>query len=109
MSYKIRLPAYAPPAVFGEIASMSRRAVYEAIARGDLIAVKRGTATLINVERGLAWIASLPPAQVKLSPHDRGKQAQQQAMQSAQVAADAQQERKAQRKKPSRKPDEAAA
>jgi hypothetical protein len=41
---------------------MGRSVVYEALARGDLRAVKCGARTLIDVDHGLAWLRSLPPA-----------------------------------------------
>jgi hypothetical protein len=44
---------------------MGRRATYDAMGRGELRAVKAGTRTLIDVEQGLAWINSLPPAKIK--------------------------------------------
>jgi hypothetical protein len=47
------------------MSGMGRRATYDAMGRGDLPAVKAGTRTLINVERGLAWLNSLPPAQIR--------------------------------------------
>jgi hypothetical protein len=47
------------------LTGMGRRATYDAMGRGDLRAVKAGTRTLIDVEKGLAWINSLPPAQIR--------------------------------------------
>jgi hypothetical protein len=44
---------------------MGRRATYEAMGRGDLRAVKAGARTLIDVDHGLAWINSLPPARIR--------------------------------------------
>lgn len=52
---------------------MGRRATYDAMGRGDLRAVKAGTRTLIDVDKGLAWINSLPPAQIR--PQRREKAA----------------------------------
>jgi hypothetical protein len=43
---------------------MGRTATYEAIGRGDLRAIKAGRRTLIDVDHGLAWLQSLPPAQI---------------------------------------------
>jgi hypothetical protein len=47
------------------ISGMGRRATYDALGRGDLRAVKVGTRTLINIEKGLAWLESRPAAQIK--------------------------------------------
>jgi hypothetical protein len=44
---------------------MSRTATYNALGRGDLEAVKLGGRTLLDVEVGLAWLRSLPPAQIR--------------------------------------------
>ena len=44
---------------------MSRSATYEALGDGRLKAVKLGTATLIDVEHGLAYLASLPAAEIR--------------------------------------------
>jgi len=68
---------------------MGRSSTYEALARGDLRAIKLGTRTLIDVAHGLAWLASLPaarigatarsahpaetPARPTLAPRRRGK------------------------------------
>ena len=47
------------------LSGMGRRATYDALGRGDLRAVKVGTRTLINIEKGLAWLESLPLAQIR--------------------------------------------
>jgi hypothetical protein len=44
---------------------MRRSATYNALGRGDLKAIKVGARTLIDVEAGLAWLRSLPPAQIR--------------------------------------------
>jgi len=43
---------------------MGRSSVYEALGRGDLKAIKLGVRTLIDVEHGLAWLASMPTAEI---------------------------------------------
>jgi hypothetical protein len=43
---------------------MSRSSTYEALGRGDLRAIKLGTRTLIDVEHGFAWLASMPVAEI---------------------------------------------
>jgi hypothetical protein len=46
------------------LTGMSRTGTYNALGRGDLRAVKCGYRTLIDVEAGLAWLRSLPTAEV---------------------------------------------
>jgi hypothetical protein len=41
---------------------MSRTATYEALAQDQLIAIKLGRRTLIDVEQGVAWLRSRPKA-----------------------------------------------
>ncbi len=50
------------------LSGMSRTGTYNALGRGDLRAVKCGDRTLIDVEAGLAWLRSLPAAQIS-PPH----------------------------------------
>ncbi len=66
-------PAYATVPGFGGLTGMSRTAIYEALGRGDLRAIKLGARTLIDVSHGLAWLASLPTATVR--PHGPRKDA----------------------------------
>lgn len=47
------------------ISGMSRRVTYEKLGTGDLKAIKVGTRTLIDVEAGLAWLRSRPPAKIR--------------------------------------------
>jgi hypothetical protein len=58
-------PAFALIDRWCEISSMSRRVTYEELGRGNLKAVKRGASTLIDVQHGLAWLRSLPPAVIR--------------------------------------------
>lgn len=44
------------------MSGMSRTATYEALGRGDLRAIKLGARTLIDIDHGLAWLASRPAA-----------------------------------------------
>jgi hypothetical protein len=57
-------PRFAPISDWCVISGMGRSSVYEALGRGDLKAIKLGTRTLIDVEAGLAWLASMPPAAI---------------------------------------------
>lgn len=67
-------PAFATIEDWLVISGMGRRATYDDIGAGHLKAVKRGTRTLIDVEAGLAYLRSLPPAKIK-APKVRGEQA----------------------------------
>ena len=68
------LPALPPrgPAEFATlsdwlvISGMGRTVTYEALARGDLRAIKLGTRLLIDVPHGLAWLRTRPPANIRL-------------------------------------------
>jgi hypothetical protein len=57
-------PRYAPITDWCAISGMRRSSVYEALGRGVLRAIKLGTRTLIDVEHGLAWLASMPAAEI---------------------------------------------
>lgn len=57
-------PAFANIATWCRMSGMGRSAVYEALARGELLAVKRGRQTLLDVAHGLTWLRSLPPAEI---------------------------------------------
>ena len=43
---------------------MGKSSVYERLGQGDLKAIKLGTRTLIDVQHGLAWLASMPAAEI---------------------------------------------
>jgi len=62
------VPYFATIARWCEISGMGRRATYDALARGELQARKRGRSTLIDVRAGLEWLRSLPPARIRMSP-----------------------------------------
>jgi hypothetical protein len=47
------------------LSGMGRRTTYDELGRGNLRAVKVGTRTLVNIEAGLAWIASQPAAKIR--------------------------------------------
>jgi hypothetical protein len=58
-------PKFAPLPQWCAISGMSRTGSYNALGRGDLKAIKVGSRTLIDVDAGLAWLRSLPPARVR--------------------------------------------
>jgi hypothetical protein len=59
-------PKFAPISPDWEIISgMSRRTTYEELGRRNLRAIKVGAKTLIDVEHGLAWLRSRPPAVIR--------------------------------------------
>jgi hypothetical protein len=49
------------------LTGMSDGATYNAMSRGDLVTRKLGKRVLIDVEKGLAWLNSLPPATIRLA------------------------------------------
>ena len=53
-------PRYASVTDFGQMVGLSRDYIYLLLRRGDLIGVKPGKRTLVDVQQGLAWIASQP-------------------------------------------------
>lgn len=67
-------PKFATIADWCSLTGMGRSVVYEALARGDLQAVKLGKRTLIDVDHGLAWLRSLPIAKATTGLH-RNKRA----------------------------------
>lgn len=58
------VPAFATVTGWGALSGMSRSSTYEALAAGHLRAVKLGARTLIDVQHGLRWVNSLPPATI---------------------------------------------
>ena len=58
------IPKYATIPDWQRISGMRRTSTYEALGRGDLRSVKLGARVLIDVEAGLAWLASLPSADI---------------------------------------------
>jgi hypothetical protein len=64
-------PRYAPITDWCAISGMGRSSVYEALGRGDLRAIKLGARTLIDVEAGLAWLASMPAAEITTGRRNR--------------------------------------
>jgi hypothetical protein len=64
-------PRYAPIPDWCMVSGMRRSSVYEALGRGDLKAIKLGTRTLIDVEAGLAWLASMPAPAITTGRRNR--------------------------------------
>jgi hypothetical protein len=52
------------------ISGMSRRVTYEKLGTGELRAIKIGSKTLLDVEHGLIWLRSRPPAVIR-APRER--------------------------------------
>lgn len=69
------MPAYATIPAWCSLSGMKRSGVYEAIGRGDLLAVKLGNKTLIDVAHGLTWLGSLPRATIRPHGASRGQTA----------------------------------
>jgi excisionase family DNA binding protein len=66
-------PKYTSIEGWQQLTDLGRRHTYDLLAAGKLRAVKSGTRTLIDVEHGLKYLASLPPAVIKRQ--DRSKNA----------------------------------
>lgn len=60
-------PKYATLPHWCVLSGMSRTKTYYAIGAGNLRAVKLGNRTLVDVDAGLAWLRSLPAAQIRIS------------------------------------------
>ena len=63
--------AWATVAGWCRLSSMSSALTYQALSRGDLRAKKLGRRTLIDVQRGLAWIESQPDAEIRWTKYPR--------------------------------------
>jgi hypothetical protein len=65
-------PKYAPIPNWCDLSGMSRSSTYEKLGNGNLKAIKVGTRTLIDVEHGLNWLASMPAAEITTGRTRRG-------------------------------------
>ncbi len=63
-------PAFSTIDGWGALTGMSRRMTYNLLGTGDLKAIKSGGRTLVDVEHGLAYLRSLPAAQIR-APRQR--------------------------------------
>lgn len=63
-------PAFTTVEGWMALTGMGRRATYDALGLGQIRAIKRGARTLIDVDHGLAWLRSLPPAKIR-APRSR--------------------------------------
>jgi len=61
------LPEFAVMEDWIRISGIRRSSSYELIAAGHLKAVKSGKRLLVDVRHGLAYLRSLPPAQIRPS------------------------------------------
>jgi hypothetical protein len=59
------IPKYCTIETWCDLSGMRRRSVYDALGRTDLVAIKVGSRTLIDVETGLAWLRSRPLAVIR--------------------------------------------
>lgn len=62
-------PRYVSIAQWCEISGVGRTVTYQLLGEKVLKAVKIGRRTLIDLEHGLRWMASLPPAHITVSKH----------------------------------------
>jgi hypothetical protein len=67
---------FAPFDAWHRISGMSKTKTYLAITDGHIRAVKLGDRTLIDVESGLAYMRSLPPAVIRIQSRPKPKPAQ---------------------------------
>jgi hypothetical protein len=58
-------PAFCTIDYWVSLSGMGRRSTYAELGRENLKAIKVGSRTLINVEAGLAWLRSRPPAIIR--------------------------------------------
>jgi excisionase family DNA binding protein len=63
---QVAYPVFATVAGFCDLTGLGKTTVYEMMAAGHLQAVKAGSRTLIEVQPGLDYLRSLPPANVRL-------------------------------------------
>ncbi len=63
-------PQFATMKDWMALTGMSQRRTYDELGRGNLKAVKAGRRTLIEVQTGLAWLRSCPPAKIKPPAQD---------------------------------------
>ena len=59
------VPAFTSIQGWERISGMKRSMTYQNVASGKLKAIKSGKSILIDVHAGLAWLRSLPPAQIR--------------------------------------------
>ena len=64
-------PKYASVLNWCDITGMGRTNTYHALARGDLRAIKVGKKTLVDVDHGLAWLASMPRADIRVGQNKK--------------------------------------
>ena len=57
-------PRYCSIADWVRLSGVSRSVTYELLGDGKIQAVKLGSKTLINVDSGLKYLSSLPPAEI---------------------------------------------
>ena len=59
-----KVPPYSSIATACELLGLSRSTLYELAARGSIRVIKVGGRSVVDIDRALAWMASLPPAQI---------------------------------------------
>lgn len=58
-------PKYCSITQWCELTGLGRRTVYDLLGNGDFRAVKVGGRTLLDIEHGLSWLKSRPPAKIR--------------------------------------------
>jgi hypothetical protein len=69
-------PAYCSIADWVQISGVSRSVTYELLSAGKIEAVKLGVKTLIDVRSGLAYLRSLPRAEISTGRNRRPRPAE---------------------------------
>lgn len=73
----VKAAEFPPPFVTIErwtaLSTMSRRATFVHIAKGDIVAHKVGRRTLVDVAASMAWIRSRPAPKIRLPARRPGK------------------------------------
>jgi hypothetical protein len=59
------IPQYGTLSKWGEISGMGRTRTYEEAGKGNLRLIKVGGRTLVDIPHGLAWMRTLPSAQIR--------------------------------------------
>jgi hypothetical protein len=65
-SEEVKVVGYMTIAKFSEETGLSRTRVYVALGAGDLKAVKLGKRVLIDIAHAAKWLASQPPAEIRV-------------------------------------------
>ncbi len=60
------VPEFEPIPAWTKRSGMTRTGTYIELSRGNLRAIKQGRRTLIDVNAGIAWLRTLPQAEINI-------------------------------------------